>query len=73
MEQIQVARWLFWLGVLLLVLTIAFSALYGQQVNPPFGTSWNFTPLFVTVSLIVLLASVVMGGPRDDDDLGGPG
>lgn len=72
MEQIQVARWLFWPGVLVLVVSIALSALYGQQLNPPYGTDWNITPLLVTIALVLMLASVVMGGPRDHEDRGDP-
>ena len=67
MEQIQVGRWLFWAGVLLLVATIVLSTLYGQQSNPPYGTGWDFIPVLVTVAFIILLASAVGGDQRETD------
>lgn len=67
MEQIQVGRWLFWAGVLLLVATIVLSAVYGQQSNPPYGIGWDFTPVLVTVALMLLLASAAYGNRLDAD------
>ena len=65
MEQIQVGRWLFWAGVLMLVGTIVLSEVFGQQSNPPYGTGWDFIPVLIILSLILLLASVVSGNRLD--------
>lgn len=62
MAEIRVGRGTFWAGVLVLVATIALSAVFGQQSNPPYGTGWDFLPLGVIVGLMLLLASVAVGG-----------
>jgi hypothetical protein len=60
-ERIQVGRWPFWAGVLLLVATIVLDMVYGPQTNPPYGTGWDFIPLLVIVALILLLGSAGLG------------
>jgi peptidoglycan/LPS O-acetylase OafA/YrhL len=61
MEQVSVARWLFWAGVLVLVASIVLATFVGPQLNPPYGTEWNILPVFVILALVLLLASVVFG------------
>ncbi|MGA7861080.1 MAG: hypothetical protein WCB19_04415 [Thermoplasmata archaeon] len=67
MQGIQVGRWLFWAGVLVLVATIVVSALYGQQLSPPFGTGYNVLPALVLAALVLLLASAAPGIWRAPD------
>jgi magnesium-transporting ATPase (P-type) len=61
MEQVSVARWLFWAGLLVLVASVVLATFVGPLLNPPYGTEWNIFPIFVIAALILLLASVVFG------------
>ena len=67
MESMRVARWLFWVGVLVLVVGVVFSTVWGQDANPPYGTDWNLTPLFLIAALVLLFASVVLRSPAGPD------
>jgi formate hydrogenlyase subunit 4 len=70
MQQIEVGRWLFWSGVLVVVATIVVGAFAGQSLNPPFGTSVNFVPGLLLIALaLFLIASVA---PRPSPTPGAP-
>jgi uncharacterized membrane protein YhaH (DUF805 family) len=59
MQQLEVGRWLFWSGVLVLVATIVIAAFVEQSLSPPYGMSINFVPALLVITLILfVLASV---------------
>jgi hypothetical protein len=63
MQQIEVGRWLFWSGVVVIVATLLLGAFAEQSLSPPFGMSLNFEPLFLVIALILLLMASVAPRP----------
>jgi len=59
----QVGRWPFWVGELVVIAGLLASVAFGQSLVPPAGTQFFPLPLAIVVGVLFLLTAVATGSP----------